>query len=65
MPQAFSLLPKIETEPDPPVWTVDNVRFTPALTVVNPPRPSIVIFPLVVFTFTDDPLIQTPSNVPD
>ena len=28
------------------------------------PRPSIVIFPLVVFTFTLEPLMQTPSNVP-
>ena len=30
-----------------------------------PARPSIVIFPLVVFTFTVEPLMQTPSNVPD
>ena len=57
-------MPVIVTQPDTLDCTVDNVRFTPALTEPPPARPSIVIFPLVVFTFTAAPLICTPSNVP-
>ena len=60
----FPLTPVIDTHPDTPACTLDDVRFTPALTDPPPARPSIVIFPLVVFTFTPDPLMQTPSNVP-
>ena len=60
----FPLMPVIVTQPDPPDCTVDDVRFTPSLTDPPPARPSIVIFPLVVFTFTVEPLMQTPSNEP-
>ena len=60
----FPLMPVIVTQPDPPAWTLDDVRFTPAMFEFNAPRPSMVIFPLVVFTFTVEPLTQTPSNVP-
>ena len=58
------LMPVIVTQPDPPACTLDDNRLTPAQAVFNPPRPSIVIFPLVVFTFTLEPLMQTPSNEP-
>ena len=69
MPKAFPpdplpLTPVIVTQPDPPACTFDDARFTPLLTDPLAPRPSIVIFPLVVFTFTVEPLMQTPSNVP-
>ena len=69
MPEAkfvdpFPLMPVIVTQPDPAACTLDDVRFTPAYTVFNPPRPSITIFPPVVFTFTVEPLMQTPSNEP-
>ncbi len=57
-------MPLIATLPDPSTSTLDDVRFNPAMVVVDPPRPSIVIFPLVVFKFTAAPLICTPSNVP-
>jgi hypothetical protein len=61
----FPLTPVIVTQPDPPACTLDDVRFTPALRVSKPPRPSIRMLPPVVFTFTAAPLICTPSNVPD
>ena len=57
-------MPVIVTQPDPPACTLDDVRFTPDMFEFKLPRPSIVIFPLVVFTFTVDPLMQTPSNAP-
>ncbi len=60
----FPLIPVIVTQPEPPACTFDDVKFTPAPTLPLAPRPSIVIFPLVVFTFTVDPLMQTPSNEP-
>ncbi len=60
----FPLMPVIVTQPKPPASTLDDNRLAPAQAVFNPPRPSIVIFPLVVFTFTPDPLMQTPSNIP-
>ena len=63
-PDPFPLMPVIVTHPDPVACTVDDVRFTPAMFEFIAPRPSIVIFPPVVFTFTPAPLIQTPSNVP-
>ena len=63
-PEPFPLMPVIVTHPDPAASKVDDVRFTPAVTESNAPRPSIVIFPPVVFTFTPAPLIQTPSNAP-
>lgn len=59
------LTPVIVTQPDPPACTLDDVKFTPALTVFRPPRPSIVMLPPVVFTFTAEPLMQTPSKAPD
>ena len=69
MPKAFPpdplpLTPVIVTQPDPPACTFDEARYTPLLTDPLAPRPSIVIFPLVVFTVTAAPLICTPSNVP-
>ena len=60
----FPLTPVIVTQPDPPACKLDDDSFTPALFVVELPRPSMVIFPLVVFTFTAAPLIHTPSKVP-
>jgi hypothetical protein len=60
----FPLMPVIVTQPDPPACTLDDVRFTPLFTDPLAPRPSIVMFPLVVFTFTVEPLMQTPSNEP-
>ena len=70
MPKAYPpdpspLTPVIVTQPEPPACTFDDARFTPLLTEPLAPRPSIVIFPLVVFTFTVEPLMQTPSNEPD
>lgn len=58
------LTPVTVTQPDPPACTFDDVRFTPAQAVFSPPRPSITIFPLAVFTFTVEPLMQTPWNEP-
>ena len=58
------LKPVIVTQPAPPACTLEDARFTPGLIDPPAPRPSIVIFPLVVFTFDAAPLIQTPSNVP-
>jgi hypothetical protein len=58
----FPLTPVIDTQPDPPACTLDDVKITPAPTKPLAPRPSMVIFPLVVLTFTVDPLMQTPSN---
>ena len=60
----FPLTPVIDTQPDPAACTLDDAKFTPAPTQPLAPRPSIVIFPLVVFTFTVEPLMQTPSNEP-
>ena len=60
----FPLTPVMETQPDPPACTLDDESFTPTLAVFNAPRPSMVIVPLVVITFTVAPLIHTPSNGP-
>jgi hypothetical protein len=60
----FPLTPVIDTQPDPLACTLDDVKFTPAPTKPLPPRPSIVIFPLVVLTFTVEPLMRTPSKEP-
>ena len=62
--EPFPLKLVIDTLPAPPAWILDDVRFTPGLFEPPPPRPSSVIFPPVVFTFTPEPLMQTPSNVP-
>ena len=60
----FPLTPVRVTHPDPPACTLDDVRFTPVLSVFAPPLPSITMLPPVVFTFTVEPLMQTPSNEP-
>ena len=60
----FPLTPVIVTHPDPPACTFDNTRFNPAQAVLSPPRPLIVILPPVVFTFTVEPVMHTPWNVP-
>ena len=62
--EPFPLTPVMVTAPEPVVETLADVIFTPLFTDPPPARPSIVIFPLVVFTFTVEPLMQTPSNVP-
>ena len=60
----FPLTPVIFIKPVPPVFKVPPI-LTPYLVELLAPRPSIVIFPLVVFTFTPEPLMLTPSNEPD
>lgn len=63
--EPLPLTPVIDTLPAPPACTLDNDRFTPGLFEPPPPRPSSVIFPPVVFTFTAVELnILTPTKLP-
>ena len=58
------LTPVIVKDPDPPACTLDEANDTPAAPVFNAPRPSIAILPAAVFTFTEEPLMLTPSKEP-
>lgn len=64
LPAPLPLNPMMVRQPEPPTFTFAVYTATPTAVEFDAARPSITMFPPVVFIFTPEPLMQTPSNVP-